>query len=193
MKPTNILVKEDSLENLDVPIFIKNSDGIYIYCNKAFVNFLGINRNEIIGHTAYDIAPKKLAELYTMADKQMLDFANNQTYDSQVQTAESKTEVRFNKSILYTSEHKIAGLIGAIDTSTKVDNSSSSRIKGLTPREIAVLELLIKGFSTKAIAISLGISRYTVGDYLKSIYLKLDVHSKNEALFKAITLFSISP
>jgi len=40
-------------------------------------------------------------------------------------------------------------------------------------------------------AASLQISPHTVAHYLKSIYAKLDAHSKNEALFKALTLLTI--
>jgi len=42
--------------------------------------------------------------------------------------------------------------------------------------------------SVKAIAIQLSLSPHTVMGYTKSIYAKLGVHSKNEALYKALTL-----
>ena len=56
----------------------------------------------------------------------------------------------------------------------------------LTKREQEVLELLCEGKSYKMIGNDLFISTETVRRHLKSIYRKLEVHSKSEAVSKAI-------
>ncbi|OGU35170.1 MAG: hypothetical protein A2068_01175 [Ignavibacteria bacterium GWB2_35_6b] len=56
----------------------------------------------------------------------------------------------------------------------------------LTQRETEVLTQLCKGMSYKMIADSLFISEETVRRHIKSIYRKLEVHSKSEAVAKAI-------
>lgn len=56
----------------------------------------------------------------------------------------------------------------------------------LTPREFEVLNELVKGSSYKVIAEALFISEETVRRHIKSIYRKLEVHSKSEAVAKAI-------
>jgi DNA-binding NarL/FixJ family response regulator len=55
----------------------------------------------------------------------------------------------------------------------------------LTPRETEVLTMLCEGKSHKAIADALFISQGTVHSHLKSIYKKLAVNSKAEAIVKA--------
>ena len=55
----------------------------------------------------------------------------------------------------------------------------------LTPREIDVLNLLIKGYSAKMIAHDLIISFDTARAHLKNIYLKLQVNSGKQAIVKA--------
>lgn len=55
----------------------------------------------------------------------------------------------------------------------------------LTPRESEVLSLLCEGMSYKMIAEDLFISEETVRRHIKSIYKKLEVHSKSEAVAKA--------
>ena len=55
----------------------------------------------------------------------------------------------------------------------------------LTPREMDVLNLLIKGYSAKMIANDLEISFDTARTHLKNIYLKLQVNSGKEAIVKA--------
>ena len=55
---------------------------------------------------------------------------------------------------------------------------------GLTPREGQILELLAKGKVPKEVGYDLGISYETVRDYLKSVYQKLHVRSRTEAVIK---------
>jgi DNA-binding NarL/FixJ family response regulator len=56
----------------------------------------------------------------------------------------------------------------------------------LTPREIEVLKLLIKGYSVKYIAAELFISYDTCKSHLKNIYTKLHVNCGKEAIAKAL-------
>ena len=58
------------------------------------------------------------------------------------------------------------------------------KVAKLTPREQEVLALLSKGDLVKEIAGTLGISNWTVQDYVKSIFEKLKVHSRTEAVIK---------
>jgi DNA-binding NarL/FixJ family response regulator len=54
----------------------------------------------------------------------------------------------------------------------------------LSKRESEILDLLTKGFRYKEIADALSISFETVRSHLKSIYAKLHVHSRTEAVVK---------
>jgi len=56
----------------------------------------------------------------------------------------------------------------------------------LTPQELRLLKLLAQGYSYGRAASELNISLNTVRDYIRSIYDKLHVHSKSEAVSKAL-------
>lgn len=56
----------------------------------------------------------------------------------------------------------------------------------LTPHEVRLLGLLAEGYSYQATAYNLDISINTVRYYVRSIYDKLKVHSKTEAVQKAL-------
>ncbi len=56
----------------------------------------------------------------------------------------------------------------------------------LTPHELRLLKLLVEGHSYKSAAAALNVSVNTVSFHLKSIYEKLQVHSKSEAVAKAL-------
>lgn len=56
----------------------------------------------------------------------------------------------------------------------------------LTAQETELLKLLIEGHHKKTAAREMGISPHTVSFHLKNIYSKLQVHSKTEAVSKAL-------
>ena len=56
----------------------------------------------------------------------------------------------------------------------------------LTPHELRLLKMLVEGHSYKTAAAELGSSINTIGTHMQSIYRKLQVHSKSEAVVKAL-------
>ncbi len=56
----------------------------------------------------------------------------------------------------------------------------------LSPRELEILQQLVLGLDNQEIADKLFISRETVRNHIKHIYEKLHVHSKSQAVAKAI-------
>jgi DNA-binding NarL/FixJ family response regulator len=62
----------------------------------------------------------------------------------------------------------------------------------LTPHETRLLKLMVEGHSYKTAASELGVTTHTVSFHMRRIYEKLQVHSKSEAVAKALTsrLFS---
>ncbi len=56
----------------------------------------------------------------------------------------------------------------------------------LTPKETAILKLLVAGNSYKMIAVELDVARETVKTHIRNIYEKLQVHSSTEAVSKAL-------
>jgi DNA-binding NarL/FixJ family response regulator len=63
-------------------------------------------------------------------------------------------------------------------------SASASEAEKLTPREIEVLELLVKGLAYKEVSAELSISYSTVQRHIESIYRKLHVHSRSHAVAK---------
>ena len=56
----------------------------------------------------------------------------------------------------------------------------------LTPHELRLLKLLVEGHSYKTAAAELRSSVNTIGFHMRNIYRKLQVHSKSEAVVKAM-------
>lgn len=56
----------------------------------------------------------------------------------------------------------------------------------LTPHETRLLKLIVEGHSYKSAAAALGVTVHTISFHMRSIYDKLHVHSKSEAVAKAL-------
>lgn len=56
----------------------------------------------------------------------------------------------------------------------------------LTPHETRLLKLLVEGHNYKTAALELNVTVHTVSFHLRSIYEKLQVHTKSEAVAKAL-------
>jgi DNA-binding NarL/FixJ family response regulator len=74
---------------------------------------------------------------------------------------------------------RVVALFRTVRPPTRADYS-------LTPHEQRLLRLLVAGHSYQSAAELLGCSYHTINSHLKKIYAKLQVHSKTEAVAKAL-------
>lgn len=78
--------------------------------------------------------------------------------------------------------HILARLRGGPRSSQRRGSTGAS----LTSRETDVLQGLADGCSFREVAVAHGISHHTVGDHVKSIYRKLSVNSRGQAVSAAV-------
>ena len=103
------------IDTLPNPIFYKDAQGRYLGCNRAFEQFMGLDKKSIVGKTVYDIAPKDLADVYHKADATLLASQKAQIYEADVRYADGQRhEVIFNKAAFYHSDGSLGGLVGAM-------------------------------------------------------------------------------
>jgi DNA-binding NarL/FixJ family response regulator len=81
-------------------------------------------------------------------------------------------------------EPAIAGRV--LDRLTELSRQGSPRTE-LSQRETEVLELIAKGTGNKQIALSLSISESTVKTHIQSIFQKLEVNDRTEAVTRALS------
>lgn len=106
---------ETLIETIPNAIFYKDSNFIYKYCNNAFLKFLGLEREEVIDHSVYDLSPKELADVYNKADCELFNNKFNQIYETKVVYKDrTEHEVIFNKAVVINNENKAIGIVGII-------------------------------------------------------------------------------
>ncbi len=76
-------------------------------------------------------------------------------------------------------------LLNRLKSRADGEKKGSGGEMNLTRRECEILEMIAKGFSYTETSKICGISAATVHSHLKSIYRKLEVHSKTEAVYEA--------
>lgn len=108
--------EQQLLDNIPVPIFIKNEKYIYTGCNRSFEDFLGIDRRDIIGKSTFEIAPANLATVYHEKDAELMDNPGIQNYEFEVKgkVKNSNRQVMFHKATFENPDGRVGGLIGAI-------------------------------------------------------------------------------
>ena len=120
LKRANDEIKKQSLfirslfDAVPTPIFHKSVQGVYLDCNEAFVDFLGLPRSAIIGKTAFDIAPGEQAAAYHRMDLELMAQGGKQTYTSEVVTENGRRNVVFHKAVFSDLQGRPAGLVGVI-------------------------------------------------------------------------------
>jgi DNA-binding NarL/FixJ family response regulator len=128
--------------------------------------------------TAYDDDPYVFASLAAGADGYML------------KTASADELIRAVRAIHEGSSALSPEIASKVirQMTNKKPEGAAAQVERLTEREIEVLRLAAHGLTNRAIGSELGISHRTVQGHLASIYGKLSVNSRTEAVTEALRL-----
>jgi len=101
------------IEAIPGPVFYKDTQLRYLGCNSAFAAFSGLPPGELVGKTPHDIFPKKLADGYVAADRELLEKQGTQIYESLVRYANGQMrDVMFHKATFTRPDGTVGGLVG---------------------------------------------------------------------------------
>lgn len=164
------------IDNIPFPLFYKDVNGIYGGCNKHFCDYLGLQKEQIIGHSVYDIFETKQAMLFDEKDRECMEKGDTQVYETQIQYPDGRTmDAFFYKSVFHSLENKPMGIIGVyFDITQRVE---AERVIKKQLEELARVNSELEKFS------------YTVSHDLRSPLvtikgflglLKEDIEEENE-------------
>nr|WP_145959134.1 GGDEF domain-containing protein [Rhizobium sp. ACO-34A] len=103
------------IDHLPTPIFFKNVEGVYVGCNSAFAEYLGLPLETILGASVYDVAPAEIARRYQAADDALFDSGGVQVYESKVCHSNGDMRfVEFQKAVIKSRNQGVYGIAGAI-------------------------------------------------------------------------------
>jgi PAS domain S-box-containing protein len=103
------------IDSIPIPIFFKDKEGHYFKVNKAYLEFLGFTREQVLGKTIFDLYNKNLTEIYNKKDAELYTSRETQIYEAKLSDNYGKeNEVIFHKTLFYESNGDIGGIIGVI-------------------------------------------------------------------------------
>ena len=121
------------LDTVPSPIFYKDTTGVFRGCNQAYLNFIGLTRDQVIGRVLRDILPADLAVEAHRLDEELLAQGGRQEHQLAITLADGVHQILVIKATYAHADGSIAGLVGVIVDLTE-------RIKG----EDALREAMIK-------------------------------------------------
>lgn len=102
-------------DTMPSPVFAKDAEGRYNFCNEAYLALVGRSRAELLGRTVFDLWPEDLARRYHEMDRELFRNEGVQVYESRVQYADGTLhDVIFNKAPFRNKDGSLGGLVGVI-------------------------------------------------------------------------------
>ncbi|MGD0845575.1 MAG: PAS domain S-box protein [Geobacteraceae bacterium] len=105
---------QELIDDIPTPVLFRNVSGEYLGCNKAFEEFLGIKKKDIVGKSVYDVHPKEIADFCLLSDRDLLDSPETtQITETTLQDASGAWKnILFYKSVYTTKDASIGGVVG---------------------------------------------------------------------------------
>lgn len=94
-------------------VFFKDLEGIYIGCNPQFIEFVGRNKEEIIGKSDYDFFDKNVADSFREYDNLMLKNLKTSYNEEKVTYPDGRVKILETlKTPYWAADGKLIGLLG---------------------------------------------------------------------------------
>jgi PAS domain S-box-containing protein len=118
LKEKNNLLDNVSNSIIDA-IFYKDLEQTYLGCNKNYADFLGIDKDEIIGKKDSDFFDKNTVQTFYMTNKLILEEGEKVEYKHWIKYKGHKFYVLTIKSPLFDNKGNIIGIVGVSRDITK--------------------------------------------------------------------------
>jgi PAS domain S-box-containing protein len=106
---------ETFMENIPVPIFQKDLNGVFCGCNAAYEAFFGANRQTIIGSQLRDLIPGDQVEAHRKVDADLLAHGGRTIYESRMLFADGKQrDIIVYKAVYKGPDGMPGGIVGTL-------------------------------------------------------------------------------
>ncbi|GIT98349.1 EAL domain-containing protein [Sulfurovum sp. TSL1] len=106
-------------------IWLKDSDGVFLFCNPTFERFFGAKEEEIVGRTDYDFVNKELADFFREKDRLVMTTNKTSMNEEYLEFADGSYEGLFEtlKSPMFDETGKLIGVLGIARDITRRHNN----------------------------------------------------------------------
>ena len=101
------------MDTIPTPVFYKDRQGRYLGFNKAFETLYGMTKAQLVGKSAFDIAPPELAKIYHAKDVELFERPGTQVYEVPIQDVQgNRRDIVLHKASIVNAQGAVSGLIG---------------------------------------------------------------------------------
>ncbi len=95
-------------------IWLKDPDGVYLFCNTMFERFFGMSEAEIVGKTDYDFVSRELADFFRKNDNEVMVLGKSTSNEEWITFADDSHRALLDttKTPLVDAAGKITGVLG---------------------------------------------------------------------------------
>lgn len=112
------------------PVFAKDENFVYTYCNQAFADFTGKSSNEIVGKTAFQLFNTELANKYLEHDDELLKAGGSLEFETSLPFNDGSIKsVIIRKNVIVDQEGKKIGIIGLVEDTSGLKNKEKELIE----------------------------------------------------------------
>jgi PAS domain S-box-containing protein len=128
------------IQSIPELIWLKDINGVYLFCNTLFERFYGASEDNIIGKTDYDFVERELADFFRENDQKAITAGKNTTNEEWINFADDghRALLETTKTPVYNSEGTLIGVLGvghditerklAIDEIQKLNENLEQRV-----------------------------------------------------------------
>jgi PAS domain S-box-containing protein len=103
------------MDAIGVPVFAKGTDLRYTFVNAAFLAVMGLEAEDVIGHTPSDLVPADQAANFQDHDRSLLQRGGIQRYEAPVRIAGGRMrDFIFHKTVVRDGDGTAIGLVGVM-------------------------------------------------------------------------------
>ncbi|HUL57598.1 MAG TPA: ATP-binding protein [Usitatibacter sp.] len=134
----DLRVAQELIEVLPVPVYFKGRDGRYLGVNRAWEEFFGVTRAEMLGGKVGDLhsGSAAVAERHEAMDRQLWQSPGRQSYEIQLVMRDGRVRhAIYHKATFSRPDGEVEGLIGTIvDITERKQSEQSAAIENAVAR-----------------------------------------------------------
>jgi len=142
----DLQIAQELIEVLPIPVFFKARDGRYLGVNRAWEDFFGLPRSEVVGGPVAEIYPDspQVARRHHAMDEELWANPGRQSYEIQLVMRDGRVRhTIYYKATFQGTDGAVAGLIGTIvDITERKQSEQREAIENAVARYLGSTESL---------------------------------------------------